>query len=117
MHRVVSAIGIIPSSIVPAAACTLYSKGFWDNEQWYVTLMCIGSKPNREFAKKFPKIPQVLWPDILDFIFQRFKRYFDQKRCNSQWDEVGRCLFGIAGLASDRDDFQGRIKVIDRSVA
>lgn len=62
MHRMVSAIGIIPPSIVPAAACALYSEGLWQNEQWCITLMCIGSQPNRELQKKFPKVPHRLDP-------------------------------------------------------
>jgi hypothetical protein len=117
MHRVLSAIGLIPPSIVAAAASTLYSKGFWENEQWYVTLMCIGLKRNREWAKKFPQMPQVLWPEILDFIYQRFKRYSVQKRSNSQWDHVGRCLFGLVELACDSEGFRKLIKIVERSNA
>ena len=48
---------------------------------------------------------QLLWPDMLGFIWQRFDSYRRQKTQTQQWDEDGRSLKRLANDTRDSGSF------------
>ena len=95
MHRVLTAVGAIRSEHIGAAAESLYAEGVYDTLDVNLTLCCVGGKMSREIFKQFPKVPQLIWPDIAAFIYRRFQRYFGQKLSHPQWDETGQALWKL----------------------
>ena len=57
-------------------------------------------------------MPQILWPEVKEFIWDRFRRYRNQKSGHLQWDEVGK---GLWDLATMRDPNTGRDVTQERS--
>lgn len=92
MHRVLTAVGVIPPEDIEAAAGSLYANGFYEANLAYLTLCCVGGKKNPAIAKRFPCVPQLLWSGIAGFIYRRFNEYFNQKLSHPQWDCTGQTL-------------------------
>lgn len=57
------------------------------------------------FASTYPGAVCLTWDEVLAFIFSRFTTYQRQKRHNSQWDDVGQHLYGLAVNGQDRAAF------------
>src|SRR5262249_4301442 len=87
MHRVLTAIGVVHPGERDAAAEALYTSGVFESGTVLLSLCCVGGLENREVRRKFPSVPQILWPQITTFIFQRFEAYFYQKLSHPQWDQ------------------------------
>ena len=92
-NRVLAAVGVLESCLVDEASEELYNSGAYENSDIYVSLVCIGDKKNRELETKHPRGLQVTWEQVLDFIFERFSLYYDQKSNHPQWDKTGKLLW------------------------
>ena len=95
MLRVLRAIGTFPESECELVVKALYDHGCHENDLYRVSLLCLGRWHNNEVAKCYPNIPQILWLEVLGFIYCRFHKYEDQKVSHPQWDEPGRELWNI----------------------
>ena len=105
MQRAIRAAGSFPENKVEEAANSLYQFGVYEDEKFIMTLFCIGRNINREIKKKYPKVPQVTWEDILSFIYNRFKTYQEQKCSHPQWDRYGREIFKLAINSKKKEEF------------
>lgn len=93
MQRAICAAGPFPMEKIEEAAKSLYDSGVYQNNNITMTLFCIGRRENRELHQKYPQVPQITWNHILDFIYDRFINYREQKSSHPQWDEYGSELY------------------------
>lgn len=98
MQRVLSALGMLSPHEIEFAAQEIYDKGHFENQLYYITMVCFGSEPRDEITERYPRVPQILWPEVKDFIWNRFRRYRYQKSGHVQWDEVGKGLWDLATM-------------------
>src|SRR3546814_10955399 len=67
----------------------------------YTTLVRSGRGRSQDIATTYPEVTQLVWPEMLVFIWNRFHRYRQQKTQVDQWDLEGR---NIKRLADQSDD-------------
>lgn len=96
MHRVLHAVGAFPDHEISAVASGLYENGTYENEICIISLLCFGAQKNHEIGKTYPSVPQILWINVLAFIYYRFKKYLTQKSMHPQWDKDGQLLWDMA---------------------
>jgi hypothetical protein len=96
LQRVLAAIGAIPKADWEPAAQALYDTGAYDNEHVHLTLCCFGRSEDRTLRRDFPLVPQILWPDVAQFIHNRFQKYLLQKQAHERWDVTGKWLYALA---------------------
>lgn len=104
MNRVLAALGVFTQKENKAVAAELYTQGFFENQSYRVSLFCIGGATNLDVSANFPYVPQILWPEILAFIFDRFRQYRRQKSSHRQWDQTGTLRWNKA------EEFRGSRK-------
>jgi hypothetical protein len=93
LPRMLSALGTFPKPEMALAAQTLYDSGVYESQLYVVSLLCLGGEHNERVARRFPLVKQILWPDVLQFIFERFSKYEEQKGYHPQWDQAGKELW------------------------
>jgi hypothetical protein len=106
MHRVLHALGALEKTDVPIAAEQIYNIGVYYNDNVYISLVCIGSRVQRQLLNTYCEIPQITWDQVLSFIFRRFSAYRNQKVDHSQWDAVGKCLWELFESSGDEAGFK-----------
>ena len=99
MQYVLSAIGALQPSSVSKAASDLYDSYAYEDERTKIQLMAVGSTINEVYSRKRPTLVQILFPEMLSFVYQRFHKYLEQKRDFQQWDNAGKYLYGMAGYS------------------
>jgi hypothetical protein len=105
MHRVLTAIGAIHPQEQDAAAESLYQTGVFQGGQVLLSLCCVGACENPERRRRYPAVPQILWPQVASFIHRRFDKYHCQKLSHPQWDETGRALWKLFEDSQSLDRF------------
>lgn len=93
MQRVLYAVGAFDRQQVLEAAQALYQEGYYQNGIYRVRLFAVGDRKNDAIL---PTAVQLLWDEILAFIFDRFASYQAQKAHHGQWDSTGRQLFDLS---------------------
>ena len=88
MQSILYAVGILPVNEVESAAASLYQHGVYENEQCCASWFSIGSEQSRGTATRKPKVPQLIWDDVLTFVYQRFRQYQPQKKAHVQWNDT-----------------------------
>lgn len=106
MQRVLYAIGAFDWQRVPQVAQALYQQGFYRDDIYRVRLFAVGDRKNDSII---PAAVQILWDEILSFIFDRFTRYQAQKAHHGQWDSTGRELYRLASRHT-LEDFMTIVK-------
>ncbi|OJZ16177.1 MAG: hypothetical protein BGP20_01220 [Thiobacillus sp. 63-78] len=112
MLRVFRAVGAFPKIEADLAAQSLYETGHYQSQLYYVSLMCLGREVNPDVAARYPLVPQVLWPDVLAFIYRRFSEYKNQKASHPQWDAHGTALWEVFERSRDERQFEENIRVL-----
>jgi hypothetical protein len=108
VHRVLAAIGCLPPGCIEAAATDIYRAGFHRSDSpLRIRLMAVGRDRSADLAVEYPEVTQLLWAEILAFIWDRFHRYRQQKAQVDQWDEEGLKIKWLADQSSDAGDFIG----------
>lgn len=103
VHRVIAAIGCLPPDQIDAAAAEIYRVGVHRSAARQIRLVAVGGSRSDDIAARYPEVTQLLWPDMLAFIWNRFHRYRQQKRQVDQWDRVGRKIKWLADRSNDVD--------------
>ncbi len=101
MQRVLYAVGAFDSQRVVEVAQALYHQGFFQDDAYRVRLFALGERKNDAIL---PAAVQLIWDEILDFIYKRFTTYQHQKAHHSQWDSTGRQLYNLASQRT-REEF------------
>ena len=93
LQKVLRAVGAFQEDQVETVAKAIYTSGTFSNSSYYFTLACFGGAVNDDIGKNFPNIPQIAWDKVLTFIYNRFRKYRDEKASHGQWDKAGRDLW------------------------
>jgi hypothetical protein len=93
VHRVLAAIGCVPRDRIPEAAKQIYQTGFYEHGcPLRIRLVAIGNESSECLRAQYPNVSQVIWRDLLAFMFGRFQRYRHQKAQTDHWDQTGKHL-------------------------
>lgn len=111
MERVVRSIGLVPIQEVDNIASSLYENGAWESGSFLLSLMCFGREENESVAERYPRVPQITWNLVIDFIFDRFQRYMRQKASHPQWDSNGCNLWDSFIESSDSNEMMEKIEL------
>lgn len=114
MQLVLRSLGAFPHEEIDCIAKCLYDSGYFENDKYRISLICLGSSENRELKKIFPEVPQIIWQHVLEFIYQRFDNYREQKLNHSQWDFVGQKLFNLYRRLHNQAEFIQQITVLSQ---
>ncbi|MGE0826000.1 MAG: hypothetical protein AB7G75_26815 [Candidatus Binatia bacterium] len=109
MQRVLAAIGPFQRDILDEVASSMYRTGCWRDTHYFASLFCVGAERNPDIETRYPEVPQVIWDQVTQFIFDRFKHYKNQKVSHSQWDEMGKRLYDIAVRSHDSAEFKAKL--------
>jgi hypothetical protein len=101
LQRVLRSIGAFRNHEVDSVAKAIYTTGAYSNSEYHVSLACFGKSKSRSINRKYPKSPQILWNNVLSFIYKRFRSYHNQKSDHGQWDEAGKYLWNRAWEEND----------------
>jgi hypothetical protein len=104
MERFLKAIGCTPKENNQIVADALYDVGIHRGD-YTISLICFGKEKNIELKRNKPEITQILWNDVLGFIYDRFKKYTIRKSSHKQWDDTGHKLWDLCRIYNDRECF------------
>lgn len=90
VHRVLAALGCLLPEHIDAAATEIYQTGFHLSDALRVRLVAVGRDRSDQIAAQYPHVVQLVWIDVLAFIWERFHHYRRQKTQVDQWDSEGR---------------------------
>jgi hypothetical protein len=105
VHRVLAAIGCLPTHRIESAAADIYGMGFHHSDVCRIRLAAVGRIRSGEIEAAYPKVTQLLWSEMLAFIWDRLHRYRRQKTQVDQWDPVGREIARLAERSDNEQDF------------
>ena len=111
MVRVLRAIGPFKSKESELAAKGLYENGSYSNQRYKISLLCFGREKNEDVSQKYPSVRQILWPEVLAFIYNRFREYRREKSSHPQWDKAGHSLWSASDTSTDVQTFIDGIRV------
>jgi hypothetical protein len=87
---VLRAIGAFEPPIVEEVAAALYKRFMYEDQQLKITLLAIGSRINQEYLTERPEVRQLLFRDMIQFIYRRFRDLRVQKRDHKQIEQRWR---------------------------
>jgi hypothetical protein len=96
VHRVLAAVGCIPREYISEAAQCIYDDGVTIFGRTRIRLIAVGWNRSADLATRYPKVLQLIWCDIIGFVWDRFRAYREQKRHVEQWDDSGLFLRQLA---------------------
>lgn len=106
VHRVLAAIGCLPHDRINDAATDIYRTGQYQTfEGLRIRLLALGRDRNTELAENYPSVTQLIWTDLLTFIWHRFRAYRNQKKQVGQWDATGLRIKRLANGSHDPETF------------
>jgi hypothetical protein len=109
VNRVLAAIGCMPQAQIQEVAAAIYGAGYYSANDRRIRLVAIGRESSQTLAQQFPLVTQLIWKDMLEFIWHRFHMYRRQKRDVHQWDSQGLLLKEVANESHDADQFLVRV--------
>ena len=105
IQRSLRAVGVFPVEHVDEIANEIYKSGYFVTESYFTTICCLGDSPNEHIAEHYPEVRQILWDDVLSFVYQRFQTYRSRKYDHPQWDNVGKILWNASAETKDIGEF------------
>jgi hypothetical protein len=105
VHRVLAAIGCLPPDRIEAAAADIYRAGFHHTDTLRIRLVAVGRDRSEDIAAAYPEVTQLLWAEMMAFIWDRFHRYRQQKTQVDQWDPGGRKIKRLADFSPHAETF------------
>jgi hypothetical protein len=106
LHRVLYTLGAFMHDHVPIVAESLYRQGQYCDDFYQVRLFAIGMTRNPEILLNGV---QLIWDEILSFIYERLNDYRTQKVHHGQWDRTGKRLYFLA-VNHERDEYIRTVK-------
>jgi hypothetical protein len=108
VHRVLAAIGCLPLDYIEKAAADIYRTGVHDSKSPVrVRLVAVGREPSEQLSAAYPNVMQLNWPEMLSFIWDRLRRYRQQKAQVDQWDAQGLMIKSLADQSVEAEPFIG----------
>jgi len=93
LQQIISSVGPFEREKIDVVSCKLYKRGYYEDENFLLSLCCLGQNANHDISNQLPKVPQLTWDNVLSFIYKRFNRYEIYKRQHQQWDSTGQNLY------------------------
>jgi hypothetical protein len=107
LARVLLAVGCYESTEIDMVVDALYGHGAYEGASVDASLVAVAKRRSDELARVSPLAVQLVWDEILQFIFDRFRLFRGQKAHHPQWDPAGRRLYALARAARmDVDQFK-----------
>ena len=110
MPQIISALGPFKGETVMPVSDEIYKHGYYEDNNFLLSLCCLGQEENLNIHDQFPKVLQLTWNHVLSFIYDRFNKYEIYKRQHQQWDSTGQKLFKHFQKC-DRNEFFETIKI------
>jgi hypothetical protein len=90
LEYVLNRVGIFEDdAAITSAAEQLYEKQKCEKGDYVIRIVCFGDKRNGTLLH----VTQILWPDVLSFVSERFKTYSAEKAEHQHWDSFGAYLW------------------------
>lgn len=106
IHRLLAAIGCLPPDRIDAAASDIYRTGLYRRGVGpRIRLVAVGRERNTELDDQYAEVTQLIWQDILAFIWARYNTFRNQKTQVDQWDEEGLKIKHLADRTGDKGQF------------
>lgn len=107
--RVLAAIGCLRPVQIKHAAGNIYRTGCYAQKPALrVRLVAVGRERSKLLAVSHPSVTQLVWTEMLEFIWNRFRLYQKQKSQVDQWDMEGLKLKYLAENAGKQQEFIDR---------
>jgi len=95
MQRVVRRLGFSDERAIQGIAAAMYKDLRWEDDKYVLQYTTIGKRKNDGLQRQYPRLVQVIWPEISDFLFKRFKAFpqklpSDARLVHEQWPTFGR---------------------------
>lgn len=106
INRVLKSIGAFKEDEIENVASQLYKKTFYSKDNFIVRLIAVGKTTNEDLTIRYPELKQLTYKnDLLPFIYDRLRKYRNQKADHSQWDEAGKELFNKVKDSKSKEKF------------
>lgn len=95
MQRVINRLGFAKDEEVDQIAQQMYAGLRWEDEDTVLQYVSVGQRVNDGLQRTYPKLQQITWDQVSDFIFNRFKQFpeelpDDGRSVHEQWPNFGR---------------------------
>jgi hypothetical protein len=114
MPRAIRALGPFSTmKEVQIASRDIYASGGYASDTIELGLVSIGERPNPELRERMPRVLQITWRQVTNFIFDRFGAFERIKREHPQWDVDGHLLWeAYQEHRSDKERFSSSFVLI-----
>ncbi len=110
VHRVLAAIGCLPPDRIEQAAADIYRAGVHVCELGLsIRLVAVGRERSKQLSATYPNVAQLIWPEMLAFLWNRLHRYRQQKTQVDQWDAQGLRIKCLADMSPQAEPFIGQV--------
>ncbi len=113
VQKVLAAMGVYPAVKLDLVAAGLYKDGLHQDGDHVAALVAFGSRESVELRHRYPRVPQVLWPQVKRFIHQRFSEYLREKAWHQTWDIAGEDLYTLVKGERDVERFCQLVEIVD----
>ena len=109
MQRVISRLGFAKVESVDRISQQMYAGLRWEDEDTVLQYVSVGQRINDGLQRSYPKLRQITWDQISDFLFNRFKQFpeklpDDGRSVHEQWPDFGRRFGkGLRRMSSVQD--------------
>lgn len=95
MQRVIRRLGFARPEEIPSIATVMYRDLRWQDSNSVLQYITVGQRANDGRQRQYPKLLQITWPDVADFLFERFRHFpeklpADGRLIHEQWPAFGR---------------------------
>lgn len=106
VHRVLAAIGCVPHDCIDKAAMDIYRAGVHASDFGHrIRLVAVGREYSDALAVAYPDVTQLTWVNMLEFIWDHFHTYRQQKTQVDQWDAQGLAIKRLADQSGAAKSF------------
>ena len=109
MQRVISRLGFAKVESVDRISQQMYAGLRWEDEDTVLQYVSVGQRINDGLQRSYPKLRQITWDQISDFLFNRFKQFPEKlpdngRSVHEQWPDFGRRFGkGLRRMSSVQD--------------
>jgi hypothetical protein len=107
MHRILRAIGCFEDCEIKRAASAIYESGRYQNDKITCRLFAFG---NERGELPIEGVPQILFSDMIQFIYERFRNYEHQKSSVANWPEDGQKLRRLFDRFQNEQEFEHEVR-------
>jgi hypothetical protein len=72
----------------------MYAHFQWEGPGHIVQYVAVGDRANRDLDRRYPRLRQITWEHISDFLFRRFSAFPEKLgvrgRVHDQWPDFGK---------------------------